>query len=43
MLKDAQHDYGKSPRLLLDENEITEMEQLLTTSLANQALLEITT
>ncbi|MGM0878960.1 MAG: YolD-like family protein [Bacillota bacterium] len=43
MLKDVQYDYGKSPRPLLDESQIEEMEQFLTDSLANQTILEITT
>jgi hypothetical protein len=35
MLKDAQRNYDKSPRPLLDEGQIDEMEQLLSESLSN--------
>ena len=43
MLKDFQYDYGKSPRPILDEGQLEEIEQLLTKSLANQTTLQITT
>lgn len=41
MLKDAQRDYDKAPRPLLDEGQIDDMEQLLSESLNNKTLLEI--
>jgi hypothetical protein len=43
MLKNAEYEYGKSPRPQLDESQIEEMEQLLTISLTNQIPFEITT
>lgn len=43
MLKAVEYNYGKSPRPLLDESQIEEIEERLTISLANQTMLEITT
>ena len=43
LLKDAQHDYDKSPRPLLDEGQIDDMEQLLSERLTNKTILEFTT
>ena len=42
-LKDLRNDYYKTPRLQLDEGQIEEMERLLSESLENKTLLEITT
>lgn len=43
MLKDLWYDDTKTPRPHLDESKIEEMERLLSESLANKVLLEITT
>jgi hypothetical protein len=39
MLKDAQREYDKSPRPILDEGQIDDLEQLLSESLTNKTLL----
>ncbi|MGM0877472.1 MAG: YolD-like family protein [Bacillota bacterium] len=43
LLKDAQHDYDKSPRPLLGEGQIDDIEQLLSESITNKTILDITT
>jgi hypothetical protein len=43
MLKDLWQDDNKTPRPHLDETKIEEMERLLSESMDNKALLEITT
>ena len=43
MLKDMRLDYYKTPRPILDEGQIEEMEQVILESHQNKSLLEITT